>query len=349
MNRQEFGAGSDLDLALMEVFRAYRQGLLRQPQPNLLMPPRDFDALRFLGTIGWSSPENRLRLRKLHIACGKGLSASRQGRHDEALRHYDAAKRQLDDLKDSRLAWFLGVSTYESGIAYTDFRCGCAERARERLDRAMNADSQLEEAGLPVMQVHRIQQGHNLVRMDLHLGRREVAIELAGSLSAYMERRIDTLPYHRNWSYRLLQAVPRALLQAMIHQIIGETAGHVVTGERPAEEWRILIEGCRLCESPGAAIFPQVHYALQAQYNRLSGASQDYLHSLERFFRFGIRDCHLLWYAMMIELVGFCRELDTRHSWYIREVILRDSVKWKGLPFLLRRHLNNSGAQQAVA
>lgn len=339
MSLQELGAASVLDAALVEAFQAYRQGLLRQPQPRSPMPTRDFDALKFLGTVGWMPLEDRLPLRKLHIACGKGLSASRQGRLEEALGHYDQAKRHLDPLAGSQLAWLLGVSTYEAGIAYTEFRRGSVEGAHERLNRAMDADCELEKAGLPVMQMHRIQQGHNLARMDLRLGRREEAIELAGRLLAYLERQVEELPYHRDWSSRLLQAVPRGLLQAMIHQIVGETAGYLVTGQAPAEEWRVLLGAGRLCQNPEAAIFPQVQYALRAARERLKGDLKSYLRNLERFFRFGIRDCHLLWYAVMIELVDVCRELDTRHSWHIREVILRDSAKWKGLPPVLWNHL----------
>jgi tetratricopeptide (TPR) repeat protein len=349
MNRQELGIGSALDIALVGAFQAYRQGLLRQPQRIAPIPPRDFDALKFLGTVGWVPLEERLHVHKLHLACGKGLSASRQGCLDEALDHYDQAKQQLDRLEGSQLAWLLGVSTYEAGIAYMDFRHGCIERAQESLNRAMNADLQLERAGLPVMQMHRIQQGHNLARMDLRLGRREVAIKLGGMLFAYLEHRVEVLPYHRDWNSKLLQAVPRSLLQAMIHQIIGETAGSLVTGAASVEEWRVLIEACRLCRDPETTVFPQVQYALQAQHERLKGTQEEYLHNLERFFRFGIRDCHLLWYAIMIEFVNFCGELDTRRSWEIRGVILRDSAKWKGLPLLLRNRLNTLGDCRAVA
>lgn len=333
-------AASELDFLLIQAFQAYRQGLCRQVRPHPPMPPRDFDALKFLGTVGWVPLEDRLQLRNLHILCSKGLSAARQGRLDDSLTHYEQARKYLEALEnDSRLAWLLGVSTYQAGVAYMDFRCGCVERARERLDRAMDADLELEQAGLPVMQMHRIQQGHNLVRMELRLGGREAAVGLAGTLLAYMECRIDELPYHRGWRSRSLRAVPRSLLQAMIHQVIGETAGFIVTGGAAAEEWCGLIAGSRLCQDPKMAVFPQVQYALQAQYDRLMSDPEGYLRNLESFFRLGIRDCYLLWYASMVELVGFCHEMDTCHSRQVRDVILRDSVKWKGLPPFLRDRL----------
>jgi len=199
------------------------------------------------------------------------------------------------------------------------------------------------------MQMHRIQQGHNLARMDLRLGRREAAIRLAGMLLAYMERRIDELPYHRKWSPRSLQAVPRTLLRAMIHQIIGESADYIVTGDAQAEEWRVLIEASQLHPEAEAAVFPQVQHALRAQYCYLVGDVEGYLRNLERFFRLGIRNCHLLWYAIMVGLVDFCRELNTHLSGQVLNVILRDSVKWRGLPPLLRSRLDGTAVLRTVA
>jgi hypothetical protein len=313
------------------------------------MPSRDFDALKFLGTLGWVPLEERLRLRNLHLACGDGLSAARQGRLDEAWHHYQQAEEHLGRLEGgARTAWLLGVSTYEAGVAYLDFRCGDSRHASERLDRAMDADLELEQTGLPVMQMHRIQQGHNLARMDLRLGRREAAVGLAGLLLAYMERRIDRLPYHRNWQSRSLQAVPRRLLQTMIHEVIGETATFIATGETPTEEWHTLL-AASLCPDPETSFFPQVQYALRARYDRLMGDPEGYLRNLERFFHLGIRRCHLLWYAMMVELVCFCGEVGTRHSGQVLEMILHDSAKWKGLPTFLRPCFDAPAAQRTVA
>ncbi|HXO40093.1 MAG TPA: hypothetical protein VN999_01495, partial [Thermoanaerobaculia bacterium] len=172
MSRPSPGTETALDSLLIEAFNAYREGLRRRPRVRPSMPPRDFDALMFLGTIGQVKPQDRLWLRRLRIACGRGLGAAREGRLDESLLSYLQAAESLDRLlRGSRAGWLVGVSTYQAGVAYLDLRRGCAERARERLELAMDADLELERTGLPVAQMHRIQQGHNLVRMDLRLGR----------------------------------------------------------------------------------------------------------------------------------------------------------------------------------
>lgn len=341
MSGRPLANSSKLDALLVRAFNAYRAGLCRQPPPQQQVPHRGFDTLRFLGTLGWMSNEQRLKLRRVHDACAKGLSAARNGNFDTAFIQYGHAEEYLGVLKDKmRLAWLLGASSYEAGFAYLDFRVGHFGQPYERLDRSMDADLELEKAGLPVMLMHRIQQGHNLARMDVRLGRRGAAVELAGVLLAYLEHRLDSLPYHHSWGLRPLQAVPRTLIREMILQIISETAGFIVTGSASASEWRDLIEASKLCEDPENAISPQVQFALRAQNDRLMNDLAEYLSDLEHFFRLGIRHCHLLWYALLIELVDFCDEIDTLGSRQVREVMLRDSVKWKGVPPFLRACLD---------
>lgn len=350
MSPSPIGLESELDTLLLAAFHAYRRGLLRQPQTPSPMPPRDFDALLFLGTIGWVPPESRRQLRDLDQACGKGLTAARQGLLPESAGHYQRAEEHLGRLREGpRPAWLLGFATYQSGVAYLDFRRGSLRQARERLDLSMDSALELERSGLPVMQMNRIQQGHNLSRIEMRLGRRDSAIALAAALLAYLEGQIDDLPYHRDWWPKGLQAVPRSVQETMIHQILGETAGYIVTGEAPSKEWSALIEISRLRKEAGTAVSPQAQYALRAQSNRLMGDAEGYLRELERFFRLGIRHCHRLWYALMVELVDFCREVDTRRSRQVRDVILRDSARWKNLPLFLRDRLDRPAVRRSVA
>jgi len=79
-----------------------------------------------------------------------------------------------------------------------------------------------------------------------------------------------------------------------------------------------------------------VQLALRAQQDLLKNDLKGYLRHLERFFRLGIRQCHLLWYVVIVGLTCFCREVDTCHSQQVGDMILRDSTKWKGLPSYLR-------------
>jgi hypothetical protein len=265
---------------------------------------------------------------------------------DEALVSYKEAEILLYLLGGrQRLAWALGSSTYEAGIAYHDFRRGLEETARGHLGFAMDADLSLEDAGLTVMQLHRIQQGHNLARMHWRLGRRGAAIRLCGSLIAYMESQVRDLPFHRDWRPRAVPAIPRELLQSMMAQILDELAGPIVGGSNANDEWSWLVESSQLCSNPERAVFPQVQFALLAQSDRLASQWESYLLNLERFLSLGVHGCCLLWYAIVAELAEFCLEADTHRSHEIRAAILRDSVKWRGLPPLLRDQMLASPAE----
>ncbi|HEV2851660.1 MAG TPA: hypothetical protein VHC97_02540 [Thermoanaerobaculia bacterium] len=329
---------SSLDVLLKEAFHSYRQGLLRLP--TFSFPFRNLSTILFLNSLERIALKERVELHRLSSACKEGLDAARQGQLEAASCHFERAQVHLDAMaKGGRLAWLLGVSTYQAGIAYLDFKNGFPEESRRRLDWAMDANLELELSGLLFMQVRRIQQGHNLARMDFLLSRRSIAIELAGDLVAYMEGRIHKLNYHCDWRPKFLQKVPKDSLRFLIREVVGETAGRIVTGGSSEEEWRILIGASRLCQSPDATIFPQAQYALLAQSKRLSDKPEDYLYNLNRFFGIGIRHCHLLWYAIMVEFVNFCGEMDTDYSRQIQEVIKRDSLKWKEFPLFFRAPL----------
>jgi hypothetical protein len=97
----------------------------------------------------------------------------------------------------------------------------------------------------------------------------------------------------------------------MIHQIAGETAGCIVTGEAPSEEWSALIEISRLRGDPETPFPHRLNTPCGPKGNRLRNDPEGYLRDLERFFNFGIRHCHRLWYAVLVEWVDFCHEVDT--------------------------------------
>jgi tetratricopeptide (TPR) repeat protein len=331
-----------LDTLLVQCFQSYRNGLRRQAQSCPTAPSQNVDLIKLLCIIDRIPLKERLYLRHINTVCKKGLVAARRGYLDEARAHYQQTKEYFHHLEGgSRLARLFAVSTYEAGMAYFDFRLGHIEQARERLDHAMDADLELEQSDLPMMQMHRIQQGHNLARMARQMGQRQMALELTGLLLAYMGKKIETLPYHREWRPKSLRLLPRGLLRPMIYQLAGDAASLIVTGDAPAEEWHILIEASRLCGEQELVILPQVRYSLQAQRDRLAGLPESYLMNLGRFFGFGIRYCHLLWYSIMLGFLDFCREINTNISRRVGEAIVRDSAKWKGLSLPLRLRFNS--------
>jgi hypothetical protein len=327
-------ACSSLDLQLKVTFDSYRRGLTQPRAPSLPYP--NLSRLLFLETLDRLILKERADLHRLASATNEGLAAARQDQLEIASHHFARAQVHLEAMsKGRRLPWLLGVSTLQPGIAYLNLKMGLPEESRRYLNGAMEADLELERYGLSLMQVRRIQQGHNLVRIDFLMRRRSTAIELAGDLVAYTEGRIDKLPYHRNWRPKDLRNIPSETLRFLIREIIGDAAGRVVTGGSLEEEWRILIFATRLNQNSANTICPQAHHALLAQARLLSGEPENYLLNINHFFEVGIRHCHSLWYAAMVEFCRFCSELDTELSRKIHEVVKRDSLKIKRFPLFL--------------
>jgi len=335
---------ASLDSLLKEAFQSYRQRLLRPYIPSL--PPRNLSRLLFLNFIEIISLQERALLNRVSSSCQKGLTATRQGELGIASDHFLNARAHLESMDGGgRIAWLLGVSTYQPGIAYLELKNGLHEKSRERLDWAMNADLELELSGLLFMQVRRIQHGHNIARIEFSLGKRFVAIELVGEIIAYTEGKINKLNYHHDWRPKSLQEVPRETLWLLMREIVGETAGRIVAGSSPEEEWSTLIETARLIQRSDTKSFPQVHYALTAQSKRLSNEPEHYLRNLISFFQTDIRYCHLLWQALMLDFAKFCKYQDTSDSQRILEIVKRDSAKWKGTPPILRDFFTDDQAK----
>lgn len=338
-----------LDNLLLRAFQAYRRALTTRPDPpsvRLQVPKRLYANLVFLGSTGWMAPSARLQLRKLNAACDAGLAAARKGKLEESASHYAGAEILLDRLKSlSEKGALIGTSVFEAGVAYLDCRLNRIPSVYVRLDRSMDADLALEREGLPVALLHRIQQGHNLVRVAFRLGQREAAVELAGALVAFLEGQADTLPYHHDWLPASLLALAPPLVREMIEQIASETCCFIVTSETSDKEWQSLIRGSRLLLDPGKARLPQLQHALRAQKALLSQDYELYLTEFESFFSPGLLETPLLWYAMMAEFVVFCRNISTPNSLKIADVLSRDSTKWKGLPPFFEARFQNSPTQ----
>lgn len=197
------------------------------------------------------------------------------------------------------------------------------------------------------MQAHHIQQGHNLSRMAFQTGQRDEALRLGGLLVGYLEGRSETLPFHRDWLPGQLLHVPRSLRRSMIHQVVGEMANRITTGLVGDSEWHLLIGSANLLPSAEHAVFPQVQVGLRAVAHRLSGDESAYLDCAEEFFAYGIRECHLLWYSLLLDLIDFCGEHRSSGALKLRDMLYRDSKKWKGFPPFLQQRMAASMAAVA--
>lgn len=319
--------------AVVRAFNSYRRGLARRPADAGCLPARDFAMLYLSGSIGTVPVRERRLLRELKSYCFAGLELARQGRVEPAEELYERARPVLARLREgSEVNHLLGISAYQSSIAYWFSKRGEWRAAEERLLLAMDADCELEQLGFPVMQLHRVQQGHNLVRLRLYRRRRPDAVELAAHLYNYVEGRETALPYHRDWRPETIRAVPDDLARSILLSLLSELASFLCTGSDREEEWALFFRHARLGGEAPAALFPQARDYLLAR--RALGAADDeaYLGELDRFFRGGIRDCPGLWYAALVDFRDWCSEKPWDVARKVRALLTGDAAKWRGVP-----------------
>ncbi|HEY0511457.1 MAG TPA: hypothetical protein VGH73_06115 [Thermoanaerobaculia bacterium] len=326
------------------LFDAYRAGLLNREAAD----PRDYHPryqvlLRHLVTNQLPLPE-RLLIRKVRQASSQGLRLAREGRLGEATECLAAGRRELGREKASTRGWLMAKAVLESALAYLDFREARFDQARERLQAAMEADALLEQdTAFGLLEVHRIQSVLNLLRLELRVGRLEVAGSLGGHILAYLEGLTNGgLPVHHSWHRETFQRHPRAVRLAMVTQVANEMALALSRTSSPLawEAFREVLERGSDYFERDRLLHPRVQRWLHLKRSFERQDWELYLVLVKDFLRMGRRDVTPLWYSSVIDLLHFCRTADSGPSLQIRAGILRDSSKWRALPPSLRTCLD---------
>jgi hypothetical protein len=322
------------------VFRAYRSGLLRRSGPetgrNL-----SFQVLISLVSRDLFPVRERVRFRRIWNASWHGLSAARAGHLEEAMRLFAIGEEELAAVEMGSGCWLLGLSILESARAYLDYREGRFELARERTYAAMDADSTLEQRGAyGLLELHRVQAVHNLMRIDLRAGEASRAFSLAGDILIYLEGHRESLPVHRDWRKRWLQQAPHALRRKLIAQVADEVALALVANVE-SNGWETFSARISswMCQAK-VGLHPRVFLWIQVKAARVAGDASGYLDRLCDFLSGGREDIPALWYSCMIDFLEFCDVENSSQSRYVKAAVLRDTAKWPALPETFRSCLD---------
>lgn len=334
----------------VRVFRAYRHGIIRKPDRegapgnNPREPSgftvdfaerrrRTWEGLFFQVCIGVVPLDQRLLYRKVTNRSYAGLLAAREGRCDEAGHLLRTSRKVLERMAQGP-GRTMAVAFMEGNAAYLDHRLGRPDEARAKVCRALDADLVLElDFGLTMYEMHRIQLGHNLARIDFKLGRASDALRLCGQILAYLEGLRRELPYHHDWLPARLVSIPRSLVRAMFVQVAGETIQYLVS--RPnAESWSTFLEQVLPTNGAGGRSLysPRLWRWLQARKARRDGDLDTYLSTLEEVLFEGPKELATLFYAILVDFVETCASVESANARRIHEVLVKDSMKWKGLP-----------------
>lgn len=330
---------------LYRVFSAYRQGIVRKAvSGERTSSPRrrlDFDRLASCACLGLSSPQERLASRGAELAARRGFLAAHDGKLELARENFAAAWQLWGELKESFCRTRLEgiIEAYE---AYLEYRLSDRCQARRRLEHALDSSLLLEiRYGITLFELHRMQLGHNLARVDWRFGFHEEAFVLAGALVGYLQGRRRDLPFHRDWRADRMRSCPAYLRQVMVVQIAGEAINHLVTRPETAYWETFLDEAAIDDDESGSRFFadPRLWRWLWARRARLEGDHRQYLETLEEILPAGPRGLGILYYAVLVDFAELCASDASIAARKVVGFLARDAAKWKSFPALLARRL----------
>lgn len=348
------------------VFSAYREGILRKKPPagdecngnqEALHARRklDFEQLADCACLGLSSPWERLASRMVAWTARRGFLAAHAGDLVLAREHFAASWQQWQELEEG-LCRIRLVGIIEAYEAYLEYRLGCRSEARNRLERALDSALLLEERyGLSLYELHRMQLGHNLARVDWRFGFLEEAFSLAGALVGYLEGRRRDLPFHRGWCYKHLRSCPIYLRKIMVVQIAGEAIEHLISHSR-SSYWETFFRETRIGDEATDGLLsvdPRLWQWHQARRAHLRGDDRGYLRILKDILLPGPRGLGTFYYAVIVDFAEFCAADRSVPARRVLDLLSQDSSKWKNFPAALAKRLSEichaSSAQGNVA
>lgn len=332
----EWSVSRDL---LRRAFNAYRRGIVRKPQTQgeqvsfASTRPQDWNTLEFHASLGLVPLSQRRLYRRAGKISYRAFLTAREGRLEDAQSQFEEAWSVLDRL-DEGPGWWMALVALESNRAYLEYRLKDWARAEERLAAALDGSLVLErQFGLSMYQIHRIQLGHNLARMDWKRNRMYEAARLCGEAVAFLEGRISSPSYHHDWMPERVEWVPRSLVRAMSLQVARE-AFTWISCKGSDRAWGTFLAPLLRVPTPENPRFlsKPVWIFAEAVGARLCGDLQTYFLGLEQALPVGPKTLKNTFYSMMVDLTRVCLESPDPFAAQVASVIIRDSYVWKAVP-----------------
>lgn len=317
-----------------QLFSSYRLGLLK---PKGAPPPTTptFAYLTNNALLNVAPLRDRQLFHRSHAAATRGLGKARTGDLEAAGESFDQSRAVLAESGGESAAILIALSFLEAAEAYLDARRGDFESSRQRLEMSLDLDLRLEiDFDLGFLQLHRVQNVHNIARLFWKSARLADGNALIGAVIAFLEGRSSSLPIHWHWSPRRHFHSPPALRRAMLTQVLEEATFQLAL-HGSEDGWHALIGNAgpvAITQSSEASLHPQANLWLRAEAARLWGDDEAYLDQLPAFLASGRHEIGNTWYLAVATFAEFCRQHCSKESLYVRSAILRDSVKWPQVP-----------------
>lgn len=154
-----------------------------------------------------------------------GLEYARRGLLPRAAAKLDSLRRQLATSPAGEAAALVMAAFLDAAEAYLHYRRDEQPRAAARLLCASAHDDVLmRRHGLVALQAHRVQLGHNLVRVRARQGDPAAAAQLAGELIDFLQRRTSRLPDELGGEHQYPDAIPCDIREWQLQRIRDDLA-----------------------------------------------------------------------------------------------------------------------------
>lgn len=325
----------DLKTALQKMHEAYRVG---SKKPALHLSDKDFQHYQSVVYSHLSANDQSL-LSRCAASRNQGLSAARREKLGIADYFFKEEDTLLHRESFSPEGFLIGKSAHEAAVAYLDYRRNDFKKAIMHISEALITDESLEEQyGHTIYHLHRIQLILNLIRVHKRRTCIKEAITIGFHLLSYLERKSTMLPVPTSWDSTRLVSQPLEIITIMFIQVASEIAcmlegRETITVGSEVLSIRDLFMGARDHTSPDTSndcyLSPRTHLWLNAKRDFVNNDIIKFLKSTVQFLADGRGDMRVLWYAILVDCVILCNNLDLLEANLIKQDIMKDALSWE--------------------
>ncbi len=306
-----------------KILLKYQQGKISSILISSEIPNEDIVSDEHLSVV------DRLLISQFENARSRGILATRRKDLDAAKRFFADARSLLNTKLLSKEGHLWYQSSMDQGESFLDCRYGNFEQARQKLFHSLSIDLELEDHyGHHNLVLHRIQQVHNLARVEAYDSQPQKAIRLLLEVLSYLDGEVDTLSVPGTWGYRRIACQPVTHVTAMFLQVASEIA-LIMAGLSCEEAGNLFTAAAEnfLKLTNRKSCHPYVYQwlLLKLDYSR-----EDLHVFLSRVADFIAQKHHpgtgLLYYGILIDLVTVCDELDTLVANKLKTEIVNDVI-----------------------
>lgn len=293
---------------LQRVQNAMVEGQHRPPPPPDESPLAEFSELLEASIGGQMPAEEWATITSSARRYKQPLLAAQRGDLAEADRLARQAWDRLDLESLSPVGRLLVEVFHAPCDAYLMYKRERYEEARALILEISTIDRRLvTEFGFQLLSAHRLQLGHNLLRIHTRLVENRVAIRLGSEFLDHLEFRVEPATNELLCPRTVLDSVPQSVVEYYFDKICAELA-IVLAGSNDHAAAELFQPLIRHADHTSCREFaPHAHAWARMKQLALDGETGLFLEAAIDLLRSGRRSEHQLWYATILDVVGVSR------------------------------------------